>query len=122
LLLRNRHRHLDAGIAAIGQPWMIDVFSTPGYATLDHQSRLGIALALLTQPLAIPGIGSLWLDVGRGFTFTNGVVVPAVGHHRYVFVVPAVPALAGVSLHVQALLEQTPTGTGFTDFATRVVQ
>lgn len=122
VVLQNRHRHVRAGSAVLGQPWTIDVFSAPGYATLDHQSRLGVGLGLLPQPVTVPGFGDLRLDLGAGFVLLEAVVPASAGHFAYSVALPPAPGLAGLSLHVQALLEQSPGPARFTGFDSVVLQ
>ena len=82
--------------------------SEPGYATLPHVGRLAIGLAALPQPLALPGLGELWLDLGGPVVRIDGVVPPAAGEVVFPFAIPNGPALVGVTLHVQGLVEQVP--------------
>ncbi len=121
-LLVNRHRDLQTGPAILGQAWTIDVWSAPGYATLDHLSRLAIGLARLPQPLPIPGFGLLWIDLGAPYLATDGIVFASTGRHQFTFLVPALPQLAGIELHLQALVEQARAPARFTAYRSIVVQ
>lgn len=122
VVLRNLHRHLAAGPAVLGQTWSVTVFSEPGCATFDHTSRLGIGLARLPQPLALPGFGNLWLDLAAPFTLADAVVPAITGQVTYPLPPPAAPVLAGLPLHLQALLEQAPAAARLTDFVSVVLQ
>ncbi|HEX5051269.1 MAG TPA: VCBS repeat-containing protein [Planctomycetota bacterium] len=106
MLLVNRQRDLRPGQPMLGQPWHIELWSEPGYATLHHVARLGIALAVLPQPLVVPSFGELWLDLGAGYVHLDGIVLAGVGSHTFTLAVPASPPLLGLPLHVQGLAEQ----------------
>lgn len=106
--LRNRHVDLHAGPPVIGQNWLVTLGSEPGYATQVHICRLGISLAALPQPLALPGFGELWLDLAGLFVLVESAILPSAGQVVFPFAIPSIPALAGLALHVQGLVEQAP--------------
>lgn len=108
VLFVNRHRDLRPGQPVVGQPWQVEIWSEPGYATLDHTVRLAIGAAALPHPLVLPGLGELWLDLGGGFALYEGVVLVGSGRHTFPVPVPPLPALVGIPLYVQGLCEQAP--------------
>jgi hypothetical protein len=105
LLLWNRHLHLDAGPASLGQAWTVDLWSQPGYATGDALGRLAVGLVALPVPLVLPPFGELWLDLGAGFLLVEDVIAQAAGKRSFAFAIPAAPQLLGIALHVQGLVE-----------------
>lgn len=118
----NRQRDLVAGQPVRGQTWTLQVASQPGYATLDHTAVLGIGLSGLAQPLAVPGLGRLGIDLAGPFVLTPAIVPASVGTAPFAFPVPNDPALAGQALYVQALLDQAPWPTKLTACLRVVVQ
>ncbi|MCA8976523.1 MAG: VCBS repeat-containing protein [Planctomycetes bacterium] len=121
-LLRNRHRQVVCGDAVIGSLWSVEVWSTPGYATLDHPALLGIGLSRLPQPLSIPGLGGLWLDLGAPYLFSIGLVPASAGVHVDRFLIPALPALRGIELSVQSLVEHDRGQAHLTGFDVAVIR
>jgi hypothetical protein len=121
-LLANRHRDLVAGPATVGQNWIVDVASEPGYATLNHVCRLGIGVAALASPLVVPGFGELWVDLDAGYVVAETVVLASLGVQRHTFAVPPWPQLVGLPLHVQALVEQARGPAHFTACRRVVIQ
>ncbi|MBK8096035.1 MAG: VCBS repeat-containing protein [Planctomycetes bacterium] len=107
-LLVNRHRDLRPDQPLLGQVWQPEVWSQPGYATFSHGVVLGIALAALPQPVAIAGLGEVALDPNGPLLLAPGLVAPNGTPARFPFVVPNAPLLAGVTLHVQAIVDQAP--------------
>ena len=121
-LLVNRHRDLRPGQPVIGQTWNVEVWSEPGYATLHHTARLAIALAPHPQPVNVPGLGELWLDLGSGYVFFEGVVLAGLGRHTFSLPLPPLPTLIGLPLHLQALSEQARAPARFTAHFAVIVQ
>ena len=121
-LVVNRHRDLEPGQPTIGATWIVQMASEPGYATLDHVARVAVAAAALPSPAAVPGLGDLWLDLGLGYTYADGVVFANSGQCSFAFAVPPAPPLVGIPLHVQGLLEQARAPARFTSYFRVVVQ
>jgi hypothetical protein len=104
-LLWNRHRELRPGQPVLGQAWAIEVWSQPGYAAQSHLAHCGIALHRLPQPLPLGPFGELWLDPATALPPLVAVVPANTGVATFSIVVPNIPALAGLEVHVQALVE-----------------
>lgn len=107
-ILKNRHVQLEAMPAVIGQAWHVAAYSEPSYATFDHPVRLAVSVALLPQPLPIPGLGSLWLDTASNLLLVDHVIAASSGRHAFAFPIPNAPHLIGIELHVQAIVDQQP--------------
>ncbi len=118
----NRHRDLVPGQPVIGQTWNVRMVSEPGYATLHHTARVAIAAAALPSPAAIPGFGTLWLDLSLGYAFFEDIVFANSGQCTFAFAVPSAPSLVGLPLYLQGLLEQYRAPVRFTSHFRVVVQ
>lgn len=117
----NRALDLFVPLPQIGQPWSVALGSQPGYALLDHPCVLAVGLVRWPQPLALPGLGLLWLDPAAAALFPG--LVPAIGGAcLFPFVVPAAPSLVGLPLHVQGLVAPLPAGPRLTAVRSVVVQ
>ena len=110
---RNQHRDIDsAGPPVRGQTWNVRVWSQPGYATTLRPVQLGIGLARLPQPLLLPPFGDLWLDFAAPVLLAWDLVPVGIDVVSFAFPIPAVPAIAGVVLHAQALVGEAPGAAG----------
>ena len=106
-LIINRHRHIDAGVAAIGQPWTVDVWSQPGYATTPRVCALAIGAARLAQQVQFGSLGSLWLDPSAPIIIETALIPVTTGKQPFAFAIPPMASLVGVELHAQAAIEET---------------
>jgi len=107
-ILWNRHRHVTVPAPpAIGQSWTVELWGQPGYGVGTRTALLGIGLARLSQPVVVPPFGTLWLDLGVPFLLQPALIAPAAGAVPLVFAIPPAPSIVGVTLHMQALIEET---------------
>lgn len=112
-LVVNRAIDLEVPTPQVGQPWPVAIASQPGYATTSHPCLLAVGLVRLAQPWTIPGLGDLWVDPAAAALF--GSVVPmARGKVTFAFQMPAAPQLVGLPLHLQGLVDPTPSTPRFT--------
>lgn len=121
-LLINRHRDLVPTTPTIGQNWTVDVFSEPGYATLDHMCRIAVATAVLPQPIPVLNFGQLWLDLSSSYNAYETVAFANVGVGTFTFFVPPLPVLIGTEMHLQAVVEQARAPARFTAYRVVLVQ
>lgn len=118
-LWRNRHHDLVALPPQPGGSLTIEVACEPGYANAPRAYVFAVALLPLVQPVALPPIGLLAIDVaGPGFP-VFGVVPSATGVAATTFTVPPSAGLGGLTLYLQALVEH-PQGLALSN-AVRVV-
>ncbi|MEO6597477.1 MAG: VCBS repeat-containing protein [Planctomycetota bacterium] len=118
----NRHRDVSAGPANLGQPWTVEVWSQPGYATAPRACALGVGLVRRALALQLLGIGGLWLDLGTPLVLQTAVLASSAGSQPFVFALPPAPSIVGVELQVQALLEEAPGLLRLTSFDAVVIQ
>ena len=107
-LLLNRHRDLRPDQPVIGQTWQPEVWSQPGYATFAHGVVFGVALRQLPRPVVVPGLGVLALDPSSPMLLAAGIVLPNGQPALLPLFVPNAPLLVGVSLQIQAIIDQSP--------------
>ena len=104
LVLRNRDIDLTVGTAATNTTWQLTLRSRPGYATASEPALLAIGLAALPQPVALPGLGALRLDLSGPVTSFGGLLTRPNGSASFGFAIPDSPALVGLDLHAQGLV------------------
>jgi hypothetical protein len=108
-VLRNHHRHLAAAALPVrGQSWLVDLWSQPGYATTARAAWLAVGLARLPAPIEVAPFGALWLDGSAPFVALPATIAANAPTAAFALPIPAVPAIAGVVLHVQGLVEDSP--------------
>jgi hypothetical protein len=106
-VLVNRHRQLEApSPPQRGLPWTVELWSQPGYGTQARAAWLAVGLGRLAAPVTAAPFGLLWLDASVPFAVLPGVVAAGAVGTPFVLPIPPVPAVAGVVLHVQALVEE----------------
>lgn len=108
LLLRNRDIDLVVDEPVLGQPWMVRVASRLGYAAQPHPAVVAVGLGRLPAPVPIAGLGELWLDPGLPLVTALTVVPVTPGFASLRDRIPGVPALAGVVLHLQGVVDRAP--------------
>lgn len=124
-LFANQHRHLrQTAPPQIGQPWTVSVVSQPGYPSAPRSVLVGIAWSHLSQPLSLPPIGTLWLDLSAPLLFIGSVLPIGVSVLPFVVPVPPMPAIVGLEVHAQALLQELPgtLGVRLTPMLTTTIQ
>lgn len=124
-LFINQHRHLRQNAPPqIGQPWTVAIISQPGYASAARPVQLGIALDHLQQPLPLPLAGALWLDPAAPLLLLGSVLPAGASSLPFVLMVPSMPALVGLELHAQALLQEVtgPLGLRLTPMLSTTIQ
>ncbi|MCK5944021.1 MAG: VCBS repeat-containing protein [Planctomycetes bacterium] len=102
--LRNRDVDLEVGAALVGQPWTCSLRSRPGYATAPELMRLAVGLVRLSQPVALPLVGALWIDLAAPHALFDAFAPQPAGSATFSLSVPNAPALVGVTLHAQGLV------------------
>lgn len=124
-VLLNNHRQLRSnGAPQIGQPWTIDVVSQPGYASGPRAVQLGVALHHLAQPLRLVPAGALWLDPTQPLLTVPALLAGGVSTASVSLLVPPIPALVGLHVHAQAVVQEFagPTGLRLTPLHSWAVQ
>ena len=124
-MMLNQHRHLQASSPpTIGQTWLVDVVSQPGYSVAPRLSQLGVSLQQLTAPVRLPQVGSLWLDPAHFITIQSSWLLVNQSTTTFAFPIPNIPLLAGIGLHVQALVADGGAGPGvhLTHMLSQVIQ
>src|SRR5687767_13713542 len=80
VMLWYHHRHLKAPAPPVrGQTWTVEVWSQPGYGTGTRAALLAIGLARLPQPVEVPPLGALWLDLAAPFVLQPALIGAPVG-------------------------------------------
>ena len=121
VLLVNRHRDLRPGQPVVGQAWQPVVWSQPGYATAPHFAGLGIATVRLPQPVTWAPYGELALDLATTIVLSGLAPVPG-NAAVFPLVVPNVPVLQGLPVHVQGIVYAPPQPPRFTAWFSIAVQ
>ncbi len=122
-ILWNRHRQVGSPAQPVrGAPWTVELSSQPGYGTTLRGGLLAFGVARLPQRLGLPPFGTLWLDVSAEIVLAPAMFAPGSGPAVFTFPVPALPALAGMPLHLQGLVEDAPGRSRLTSVQTVVIQ
>ena len=121
VLQLNRHRDLRPDVPRIGQPWQPTVWSQPGYAAAPHPLLLGIGLLPLPQPLVLPGIGALGIDLSGPVVLLTGQAAAPSYVAAFPLLIPNVPQLSSLPLYLQALVVQAPGPARLSAASTAVI-
>lgn len=123
-VLFNQLRHLQApNPPTVGQVWAVDVSSLPAAPGPARLVQVGVSLQQLLAPLPIPQVGSLWLDPAHFITVQTSWIAANQSVETFVFPIPNIPLLAGIGLHVQALIaDGGPAGVHLTHMVSQVIQ
>lgn len=115
-VLWNLHRHLaEFAPPVVGGLWEVDLASQPGYGLAGRTGLLAIGLGRLAVPLSIAPYGALGLDPAAPFVTFATAYGAGDAPFRFQLGVPGVPALRGLPLFAQGLVEEAPgAGLRFT--------
>jgi hypothetical protein len=106
-VLWNHHRQLKVPAPPVrGQSWTVELWSQPGYGIGTRAALLAIGLARLLQLVEVPPLGVLWLDLAAPFVLQPASIAAPNGVATLTFAIPNAPALVGIALHCQALVEE----------------
>lgn len=119
-LYQNLLRQLDAPfVLHVGRTYQLDVYSRYGSAT-----QLEIAypyFSTATAHISLPPFGTVGIDPNQMLALPPFVVPQPAGVGSLSFPVPNVPALAGIAIHTQALLQPYPGPLRLTNVVTDVI-
>ena len=109
-VLTNLYRHLEARAAPrIGQPFVLDLFATPGFATGVQLVLPWLAAAPASPPVTIPPFGTFRLDPSSLVAMPGAMIAPSTGTTTVMFPVPNDPRLIGRAVYAQAGFLHTPS-------------
>lgn len=103
-ILVNFHRQLETPkVPAIGQAFDVDYWVRPGYAPSSTMALPALAHSPGKVAIALPPLGRFQLDPALFMILPIVTVPAATGQATVRYLVPAAPALRGVTLSFQAL-------------------
>lgn len=106
-LYQNLLRQLDAPfVLHVGHTYQLDVYSRYGPATQLEMAFPYFSTA--TAHIPLPPFGTIGIDPNQMIALPPFVVPQPAGKGSLQFPVPNVPALAGITIYSQALLQQYP--------------
>ncbi len=120
-LCTNMLRQLEAPfLLHIGRPFQIDVHSRYGPTTQVEVALPYFSTATVQIPL--PPFGTLGIDPNQMIALPPILVPQPAGTGSLGFSVPNLPALAGITIHTQALLHQYPVQLRLTNVVSDLIR